>query len=96
MTDDSKEKIRQHFGFGTSRMKELKVCEKCKAAVSADKRFCTFCHAELPRGTLYDLYKAHHRVCSDCGTVLPENGQYCPQCGKKQATSAPREGKMAL
>lgn len=76
-----KEKTREYFGFGTKRMMELKVCDKCKTAVSAQKHFCTNCHAWLPHKTLYDIYKSNHRLCKNCQTILPNGAQYCPQCG---------------
>lgn len=87
MTDKTREKTREYFGFGTKCMKELKVCGICGTAVSANKRFCTNCRARLPHKTLYDIYKSNHRVCANCGTVLSENAEYCPQCGTKQAKS---------
>lgn len=85
MTDSAREKTREYFGFGTKRMKEIKVCDICGTAVSANRRFCTNCNAELPHKTLYDIYKSNHRVCSKCETILPEGAEYCPQCGKRQA-----------
>ena len=100
MSDGTREKTREYFGFGTTRMKELKVCGICGASVSADKRLCTNCHAKLPHKTLYDIYKSNHRACTNCGIVLSENAVYCPQCGEKQLkpqkvhTSA--ENKIAL
>lgn len=86
MTDIVREKTREYFGFGTKRMRELKVCEICGAAVKADKRLCPNCRARLPHKTLYDIYKSNHRVCENCGIVLPHNAKYCPQCGKEQTT----------
>lgn len=85
MTGKLKEKTREYFGFGTKRMKALKVCGICGTAVSADKRFCTNCKAKLPHKTVYDIYKSNHRVCEKCSAVLPENAAYCPQCGEKQS-----------
>lgn len=84
MTDSAKEKTREYFGFGIKRMREIKVCAFCGTVVDAQKRYCTGCKQELPPGTLYDLYKSHHRVCARCGIVLPENAAYCPECGEKQ------------
>lgn len=86
MTDLIRERTREYFGFGTKRMKELKVCGICKTAVSAHRLLCTKCHARLPGKTLYDIYKSHHRACAGCGIILPHNAAYCPQCGEKQAT----------
>lgn len=96
MGDTVREKAREYYGFGTKRMRELKVCSICKTAVSADKRFCTNCHAQLPSNTLYDIYRANHRFCEKCKTVLPENADYCPQCGEKQIKAEIGENKMAL
>lgn len=100
MTDIIREKTREYFGFGIKRMKGIKVCEVCGTAVSADKWFCTNCHAKLPHKTLYDVYKSNHRVCQKCKTILSENAEYCPQCGEKQAkpqkTYKTTTGKIAL
>lgn len=90
MSDGMREKTREYFGFGTKRMRELKVCGICGTAVSAGKRLCTRCNAELPHKTLYDIYKSNHRACANCGTILSENAEYCPQCGERQVKSAKR------
>ena len=84
MTDVIREKTREYFGFGTKRMREIKVCDICGTAVSANRRFCTRCNTKLPHKTLFDVYKSNHRVCANCGIVLSENAKYCPQCGERQ------------
>ena len=94
MTDVKREKTREYFGFGTKRMKGIKVCEICAAAVSADKRLCPNCRAKLPCKTLYDIYKSNHRVCAKCSAVLSEFAQYCPECGEKQK-APPKQYKTA-
>lgn len=99
MTDGTREKTREYFGFGTKRMRELKVCAICGTAVNAHKMFCTNCRARLPHKTLYDIYKSNHRACTNCATVLPETALYCPQCGKRQEklpTPYKTDNKIAL
>lgn len=97
MTDGIREKTREYFGFGTKRMKEIKVCAVCGAKAGAGKRFCTACHARLPHKTLYDIYMSNHRVCANCATVLPDNAEYCPQCGEKQTVRhKTADNKIAL
>ena len=75
------EKMR-YFGFGYEAMKRIKVCEKCGASAGRFRFFCKECGAFLPRKTLYDKYKARHKVCRKCKTILPDTAEYCPQCGK--------------
>lgn len=94
MTSGKREEAREYFGFGTKRMRELKVCGECGAMVDAHRRYCTHCHAKLPQKTLYDIYKSRHRACPNCGIVLSEHASYCPQCGKKQAMP-PKPYQMA-
>lgn len=72
------------FGFGYEVMKQIKVCEKCGAPASAHRFFCKECGAFLTRKSLYDKYKARHKVCRKCKTILPDAAEYCPQCGTKQ------------
>ncbi len=69
------------FGFGTDVMKATTVCTNCNLMESTKKLFCSKCQARLPRATLYDYYKAQHKNCSSCGTVLSDSMNYCPKCG---------------
>ncbi|MBQ3551567.1 MAG: zinc ribbon domain-containing protein [Clostridia bacterium] len=73
----------KQYGFGLQAMKTIKVCGACKAAISADQRICSECGHKLPNKTLYQIYKARHRVCPICETIVPDSCEYCPQCGKK-------------
>ena len=84
--EPTKKKILEHFGFGTEKMKEIKICEKCGAAVSAKEEYCTVCREKLPNETLFDVYRMRHRACSGCGTVLSDGALFCPECGKSVKT----------
>ena len=85
MTDD--DTIRREgmvqYGFGTEAMKKTVVCSKCGAANRSDARYCTVCGAVLTRKNLFQEYKERHRCCPCCDTVLEEEADYCPHCGKK-------------
>ena len=74
------EKMR-YFGFGYEAMKRVKICEKCGASAGVHRFFCRKCGAYLTRKSLYDQYKARHKVCKKCKTVLSDTARYCPQCG---------------
>ena len=69
------------FGFGTDVMKTTTVCTNCNSMESAGKLFCSKCGSKLPRENLYDYYRAQHRCCPDCGSVLSKSMDYCPKCG---------------
>ena len=58
--------------------------EKCGAPASTHRLFCKECGAFLTRKSLYDKYKARHKVCRKCKTILTDAAEYCPQCGAKQ------------
>ncbi len=73
-----------HYGFGYEAMKRVKICEKCGAPASVHRLFCKECGAFLTRKSLYDKYKARHKVCGKCKTILPDAAEYCTQCGTKQ------------
>lgn len=60
----------KRFGFGPDVMKQTKVCRVCGGTADAAQRYCSDCGAELPRETLFDLYKSHHLFCTKCGTRL--------------------------
>lgn len=87
MTADIIELLRQsamkRYGFGTEEMKRTKVCTFCNAKLSADAKICKECGKEVPKKTLFDMYKEHHLYCKHCDTVLAENARFCPQCGHK-------------
>ena len=85
MTRQQIEKIRtesmKQYGFGPEAMKQIKVCANCGATAPAAKRTCGECGSQLPRETLYQFYLNLHRRCPVCETVLPDNVNFCPQCG---------------
>lgn len=33
-----------------------------------------------------------NRFCRECGSLIPENGKFCPQCGTKVLYTKPDEG----
>lgn len=80
----------ERYGFGTEEMKRTKVCAFCGAKSGADDKSCTQCGKELPKQTLFEVYKNHHVCCKYCDTVLAENAYFCPQCGRKADRSATR------
>ena len=87
MTTEKLELHRQqnmdHYGFGPSAMKKIRVCTHCGTPSQTESHFCVECGHRLPDKTLYDLYLERHEQCSTCGTVLTEDMEYCPQCGTK-------------
>ena len=84
--EPTKRKILEHFGFGTEKMREIKICPECGAAVPANEEYCTVCRKKLQKETLFDVYKMRHRTCPECGTVLSDGALYCPECGKSVKT----------
>ena len=80
----SRKEVLAHFGFGTERMKNFKICPHCGNAQKAENIFCGACHARLAADTLFDIYKAKHQCCARCGNVLPKDAEFCPACGEKQ------------
>ena len=73
----------KRFGFGPDVMKQTKVCRVCGGTADAAQRYCSDCGAELPRETLFDLYKARHLYCPACDTVVASTVVFCPECGKR-------------
>ena len=74
----------KRFGFGPEVMKQTKVCPVCGATADADEVECFHCGAELPRETLFDLYKSQHQYCAHCGTVAADRSVFCPECGMRR------------
>lgn len=70
------------YGFGTDRMRELKVCTHCGTMTGATRIFCPECSKLLPRDTVYTLYKKRHRCCKFCGNVVSKLMHFCPNCGQ--------------
>ena len=87
MTDRAKElravrsTAMKELGFGPEVMKQTKVCPLCGTTASSDETHCFTCGADLPRETLFDLYKSRHQYCAQCGTVVARSSAYCPECG---------------
>lgn len=73
----------KRFGFGPEVMKQTKVCPICGTTADADEQECFHCGAELPRETLFDLYKSQHQYCTQCGTVVADRSVFCPECGMR-------------
>ena len=71
------------FGFGVDVMKNSTVCTECHSLEDSKKIFCSKCSTKLPGVNLYDYYRAQHRSCPDCGSVLANAMNYCPKCGIK-------------
>ena len=69
------------FGFGTDVMKSKTVCTNCSSMESVNNPLCSKCGSSLPVVNLYDYYKAQHRSCLGCGSVLADLMNYCPKCG---------------
>ena len=73
----------KQLGFGPEVMKQTKVCPICGATADADELEYFRCGADLPRETLFDLYKSRHQYCAQCGTVVASTSAYCPECGAR-------------
>lgn len=71
------------YGFGPERMKQMKVCPKCKCVASARLRLCPECGGRLPQSNLFQLYQKRHHLCPICDTVLSDSMKFCPHCGTK-------------
>ena len=86
MTAEKCEEIRienmERFGFGPESMKKIKVCSHCGEPSEAFETVCRYCNNELPKETLFHLYRAKHAFCSSCDTVVPKWMRFCPNCGK--------------
>ncbi len=91
MTAECLERLKQQnmedYGFGPVAMKKLKVCTECRSPSPSRQQFCSICGHRLPGMTLYDIYKARHKCCPVCDTVLSDGMEYCPQCGTKTKPS---------
>lgn len=80
------------YGFGPETLQQRKVCPACGRANRAQDTHCTDCGAALPKKTLYDLYRARHRCCLNCGVVVTDVAVYCPECGTRLPKAARRRG----
>ena len=90
----SRSAVMKQLGFGPEVMKRTKVCLICGTCADADESECFCCGADLPRETLFDLYKSQHQYCAHCGTVVSNTSAYCPECGtqlKRQPRVSRRE-----
>ncbi len=79
----SRRRNMEHYGFGPDAMKTIRVCSHCGDPAPAERRFCAACGQRLPEKTLYEQYLERHRRCFSCNTILAEEMEFCPQCGKK-------------
>ena len=82
MTQKIRFKNLESFGFGPNVMKKLRVCPRCSQMVKSKTNTCPNCGENLPKETLFDLYKQKHMSCPECDTVLAPGSMYCPNCGK--------------
>ena len=80
---DARSTVMKQLGFGPEVMKQTKVCPNCGTTADADEAECFQCGADLPRETLFDLYKSRHQYCAHCGTVVASTSAYCPECGAR-------------
>lgn len=88
MTQESRFRNLERFGFGPNVMKKIKICQKCGQIATKGSFFCRTCGAFLTRETLYDRYRRQHICCTGCGTVLTKDAKYCPHCGLKTQLNA--------
>ena len=82
MTQKTRFKNMEDFGYGPNVMRKTKVCSKCGQVIKATASYCPDCGEQLPKETLFDRYKRQHACCPDCDTVLAADSLYCPNCGK--------------
>lgn len=82
MRREQKER-RLRLGFGIEAMKKRKVCTACGTICCTNESRCRTCGAELPKETLYELYRARHRQCGHCHAIVPPEASFCPACGRK-------------
>ena len=82
MTQKTRLKNLEDFGYGPNVMRNTKVCAKCGQVIKASASFCPDCGERLSSETLFDRYKRQHKCCPECDTMLAPDSQYCPNCGK--------------
>jgi len=73
----------KEFGFSIEVMKNRRVCPYCGRGEAADRQICSVCGEELPKRTLFQIYREQHERCSQCDTILADYMKYCPHCGMK-------------
>ncbi len=83
IADQVRQESMEAYGFGPRAMKRLKVCRYCGRALNSSLLFCTECGKPLPEKNMFQEYKERHVCCKNCETVVPDNSEYCPQCGEK-------------
>ena len=91
VTEKSKNRQLEQFGFGPNVMKKTKVCPNCGQLASARSVRCPQCGTRLPFATLFDRYKRRHPCCPHCGTILTADTKYCPHCGRSINAAAATE-----
>lgn len=80
-----------HYGFGTSVMKNIRICPECGLPSSAAEKNCRSCGGKLPKETLFQQYRKRHKCCSHCETVVAKHAQFCPECGTRLGLMRPKK-----
>ena len=83
LAEQARQANMDHYGFGPRAMMKLKICKACGCTSPSTLNFCTECCAKLPEKNMFQEYKERHKFCKSCDTVVKDDAEYCPQCGKK-------------
>ncbi len=77
--------------YATELGKNMKICPGCGETVTADKKFCPHCGAQLPEQTVAD-----GAVCPNCGKQNAIGTKFCEDCGTKlPAAIAEEQAQLA-
>ncbi len=76
-------------GYVNEAAQNLKICPKCNAGNSADKKFCSKCGEALPEKTLGSL-----ATCPNCGKKNSVTERFCSDCGTKLPITLEEEEKQ--
>lgn len=80
-TNEERQNILLHYGFGTEAMKNSTVCPACGSLETVGKTNCSKCGEKLLKSSLFDVYKKQHKQCKSCETILADFMEFCPHCG---------------
>lgn len=81
----ARQAAREYYGFGIAAVKRIKVCAECGVVCGAAESICAECGAKLPDRNLYEQSVEGKPRCKYCGTVITQEDQFCPYCGREQA-----------